>query len=71
STKLVFFVVLLIFVVGETSNITTEGSRIDEHELPPICTQFCHKPCSCFNGNCLCPKLESPDFGCTRQSCKP
>ncbi|CAN0923938.1 hypothetical protein LINGRAHAP2_LOCUS33851 [Linum grandiflorum] len=54
SMKLVFLVVLLIFVAGETSNIGAEG-RVNQAK-PCACLV----PCYCVGfGNCVCPK-DSP-----------
>ncbi|CAN0923931.1 hypothetical protein LINGRAHAP2_LOCUS33845 [Linum grandiflorum] len=51
SMKLIFLVVLFIFVAGKTSNIGAEG-RINQ--IPAVPCFQCHDPCICIFQNCDC-----------------
>ncbi|CAN0923933.1 hypothetical protein LINGRAHAP2_LOCUS33847 [Linum grandiflorum] len=60
SMKLVFLVVLLIFVAGETSNIGAEGRVNQVH-----CFGYCEPGCCDPLGYCLCgpPLTSQPHHG--------
>ncbi|CAN1297801.1 hypothetical protein LINPERPRIM_LOCUS23595 [Linum perenne] len=53
SFKLAFFVVLLVFVIGESMMNGVEGRSVQQ-----VCdTPMCPPPlCNCATGRCICPK---------------